>query len=338
MKQMPVTSFDVAAHAGVSQSTVSRALSGSRTISAETRARITQAASDLGYVVNRTATNLRVGASRTLALVVVCRADEDALKVSSFHYALLGAIASAAAQRQYRLIVQLIDGTTAPLASFARSREADAVIVIGTNQNAAAWDQVRTLIDAGEPILCWGAPQGFGRWIRSDNQGGISAMVDHLVERECRSISFVGPADTAQRQFEERYDGYAGAMQRHGLAAVRIRHEEQHERFDQGVGVARAAHASGALADAYLCACDQIALGVIHGFRELGIAIPGKTRVAGFDGIPEGEFSDPALTTISPDFAVAGQQLVDTGLAMIKGEEAAFGRIPTRLIIRGSTL
>jgi DNA-binding LacI/PurR family transcriptional regulator len=337
MKQIPVTSFDVAAHAGVSQSTVSRALSGSRTISAETRARIAEAAAELGYVVNRTATNLRVGASRTLALVVICRAEEDALKVSSFHYALLGAIASAAAQRQYRLIVQLIDGYGAPMTSFARSREADAVIVIGTNDNATAWGQVRALIDAGEPVLCWGAPQGFGRWIRSDNQGGIAAMVDHLVERGCRSISFVGPAHTAQRQFEERFDGYQAAMTRHGLPVTRIRHDEQHARFDQGVGVAQAAVAAGGLADAYLCACDQIALGVMHGFRELGVAIPAGTRVAGFDGIPEGEFCDPTLSTISPDFAVAGQQLVDAGLAMIRGEAANFERVPTRLIIRGST-
>lgn len=337
MKQTQVTSFDVAAHAGVSQSTVSRALSGSRTISAETRARIAQAADELGYVVNRTATNLRVGASRTLALIVVCRADDEALRVSSFHYALLGAIASAAAQRQYRLLVQLIDGNAASMTSFARSREADAVIVIGTNQNAAAWDQVHRLIDAGDLILCWGAPQDYGLWIRSDNCGGVAAMVDHLVAAGARDISFVGPAHTAQRQFEERYAGYAAAMTRHGLATARIRHAEQHERFDQGVGVARGAVAGATLADAYLCACDQIALGVIHGLREAGVAVPGDTRVAGFDGIPEGEFSEPSLTTVAPDFAEAGQQLVDAALALINGTRPAFDPIPTRLIVRGST-
>jgi DNA-binding LacI/PurR family transcriptional regulator len=336
MKQVQVTSFDVAAHAGVSQSTVSRALSGSRTISAETRERIAKAADELGYVVNRTATNLRVGASRTLALVVVCRAEDEALRVSSFHYALLGAIASAAAQRQYRLIVQLIDGHASPMTSFARSREADAVIVIGTNQNAAAWGQVRALIDAGEPILCWGAPQGVGRWIRSDNQGGTTAMVDHLVAQGCRDIRFVGPAHSAQLQFAERYEGYQAAMQRHGLSAVRIEHAERHERHDEGIDVATAEKAAAHIADAYLCACDQIALGMIHGFRMHGVTIPAQTRIAGFDGIPEGEFAEPALTTIAPDFGEAGEQLVDAALAMIRGEEIALPPVTTRLIIRNS--
>ena len=87
-----VTSFDVAAEAGVSQSTVSRALAGDPVVSEGTRARVAAAAAKLNYYVDENAARLRTGRTGTIAVVVICRADEDRKDLNPFTYALLGTI------------------------------------------------------------------------------------------------------------------------------------------------------------------------------------------------------------------------------------------------------
>src|SRR3546814_13626659 len=88
------TSFDVAERAGVSQSTVSRALRNSPGVNAETRARVAAAARELGYVVDRHASSIRLKSSETIALVTVCRPGEDRRATKPFYFALLGRIAA----------------------------------------------------------------------------------------------------------------------------------------------------------------------------------------------------------------------------------------------------
>src|SRR3546814_5587039 len=88
-KMLRPTSFDVAERAGVSQSTVSRALRNSPGVNAETRARVAAAARELGYVVDRHASSLRLKSSETIALVTVCRPGEDRSAINPFYFALL---------------------------------------------------------------------------------------------------------------------------------------------------------------------------------------------------------------------------------------------------------
>ncbi|MGN6690520.1 MAG: LacI family DNA-binding transcriptional regulator, partial [Sphingopyxis sp.] len=87
MKTLRPTSFDVAERAGVSQSTVSRALRSSPGVNAETRARVAQAAAELGYVVDRHASSLRLKSSETIALVTICRPGEDRSAINPFYFA-----------------------------------------------------------------------------------------------------------------------------------------------------------------------------------------------------------------------------------------------------------
>lgn len=80
-----VTSFDVAAEAGVSQSTVSRALAGDPVVSEATRLRVAEAARRLNYSVDENAARLRTGKTGTLAVVVICRPDEDRKEIGRAH-------------------------------------------------------------------------------------------------------------------------------------------------------------------------------------------------------------------------------------------------------------
>src|SRR3546814_15629035 len=99
------TSFDVAERAGVSQSTVSRALRNSPGVNAETRARVAAAARELGYVVDRHASSLRLKSSEPIALVTVCRPGEDRSANNPFFFALLGRTAAAPPAPGFKLLV-----------------------------------------------------------------------------------------------------------------------------------------------------------------------------------------------------------------------------------------
>ena len=93
-----VTSIDVAERAGVSQSTVSRALSGSETITEATRRRVELAAEQLGYHVNARAAGLRRGETGTIAIVVIGREGQGPAAINPFYYSLLGSTCAAAAE------------------------------------------------------------------------------------------------------------------------------------------------------------------------------------------------------------------------------------------------
>ena len=99
------TSFDVAERAGVSQPTVSRALSGSPAIAEATRRKVMEAAEALGYYVDERAARLRRGSTGTLAVVVICREGDSAASINPFAYALLGSVCVAASQRGFETLV-----------------------------------------------------------------------------------------------------------------------------------------------------------------------------------------------------------------------------------------
>ena len=104
-----VTSFDVAEAAGVSQSTVSRALAGDTSISEPTRKRVIEAAARLNYQVDENAARLRRGRTGTLALVMICRPGQDRKDLNPFYFALLGSTCAAAAARGYEVLVAFQD-------------------------------------------------------------------------------------------------------------------------------------------------------------------------------------------------------------------------------------
>src|SRR3546814_14600591 len=126
------TSFDVAERAGVSQSTVSRALRNSPGVNAETRARVAAAARELGYVVDRHASSLRLKSSETIALVTICRPGEDRSAINPFYFALPGSIAAATSARGFNLLVSFQESAANFRADFVASAPPDPLLVLRT--------------------------------------------------------------------------------------------------------------------------------------------------------------------------------------------------------------
>lgn len=332
-----VTSFDVAALAGVSQSTVSRALSGDPSISAATRQRVTEAARQLEYYGNENAIRLRTGRTNTLAVVVVCREEEDRRDVNPFHYSLLGSICAAASARRYEVLVSFQSTRDTLFAHYQDQRKADGLIVIGTTENRMAWDYFRS--QQGDiSWVCWGSPFDDLEWIRSDNLQGGQIATEHLIAQGYRNIACITSLDSQQKQFSERYDGYAQGMRAHGLEPWLCAIEEGLPREEQGRRAIAKLLDSGRPFDAAFVVSDLIGLGSLAELHERHIAVPHDVGIIGFDALRAGAYSTPPLSSVEPDFELAGRMLVENLLTVIEGKSTESRRVPVRLLVRASTM
>ena len=330
------TSFDVAERAGVSQPTVSRALSGSPAIAEATRRKVIEAATELGYFVDERAARLRRGSTGTLAVVVICRQGDSASSINPFAYALLGSVCVAASERGFETLVSFQAQADDFFGHYQEQGRADGLIVIGTTTNGQAWEYFRGLERDGRRVAYWGSPYEDIEWVRSDNRAAGRLAVEHLLAAGYRRPCFLGALNTPQVQFAERYEGYAEAMRDKGLEPCLAPTVKAATREEEGRRAARRLIERGEDVDAVFAACDAMALGAIEAFAAADIAVPGEVGVMGFDDLVAGRFSRPPLTTIAPDPAEAGAALVE---AVLDGEGTkARQRVPVSLIVRGSTV
>ena len=180
------------------------------------------------------------------------------------------------------------------------------------------------------------APDDDLRWVRSENEGGGQIAARYLLETGRKHPVFIGARASQQRQFGERYDGFAEELRKAGLSAPAIEVDESLSREEQGVEAVRTLLQSGQPFDGIFAACDLTALGVLRALSESGISVPERVWVIGFDGIRAGNYSSPPLTTIEPDFEQAGDLLVQNVLNRIVGEPLTHRRVPVQLVRRGS--
>ena len=332
-----VTSFDVAAEAGVSQSTVSRALAGDPVVSEATRARVTEAARRLNYAVDENAARLRTGRTGTLAVVVICRPGEARQDLNPFYFSLLGSLCAAASMRGYETLVSFQDKPESLSGRYEEQRKSDGLIVIGTTENSPAWAYYRELGAGGAHWVCWGSPYDDLEWIRSDNHEGARLATGHLLERGYRSVACIGSETSPQRQFKERYDGYAERLRQAGLEPRLIEIEPGLSRDEQGRRAVAALLADRQGCDAVFAVCDQIALGALHELNARGLTVGVDFGLVGFDGIRAGAHSAPTLSSVEPDFAAAGTMLVERLLGSIAGQALERHRVPVHLLARGSS-
>lgn len=335
-KPLRVTSFDVAEKAGVSQSTVSRALSGSAVITEATRNRVLEAASELGYFVDERAARLRRGHTGTLAAVVICKPGYSARDVNPFSYALLGGICSAASEQGLEVLVSLQSDEDKLFGHYVERGQAEGLIVIGTTANQPAWDFFRGIGETSQPIAYWGSPLGDLDWVSSDNEAGARLAAQHLVQSGCKNLACIGSHSSVQRQFAERTDSFLARATELGVYVQLVEIEPGLERHEQGKRAAEALLQGDTQTDGVFVVCDAIAFGALEAFQAAKISMPHQIKVIGFDGIPAGELTNPPLTTIEPDLDQAGRLLVEAVTAGRDTGEPSVRRVPVKLLKRAS--
>jgi DNA-binding LacI/PurR family transcriptional regulator len=324
---------DIARLAGVSASTVSRALSGSPLIPEATRKRITELASSLNYRVNVGAANLRKRDVQTVGVVIL----GDSLQMISdpFLLSILGSVADTLDERGMSLLLtRLKDNRKHVLSDLVESGQVAGLIVIG---QLTMHDHLNALTSNGFPMVVWGAnlPDALYPVVGGDNAMGGYLATRHLIEHGCRRIAFFG--DISHPEAGLRYQGYARALREAGI--------EQDPRLLQSFlfGDSRIRQVidgwldQNLSFDAIVASSDVTAISLMGSLRERGIAVPGQVRVVGYDDIALAEHVHPTLTTVRQPTTEAGRALVDLLFEALAGQPRRAIVLPAELIRRESS-
>lgn len=328
---------EVARRAGVSLSTVSRALAGSPLISEDTRNLVRSVAARLDYRVDAAGSSLRTGLTRTAGVVIPLTHAETQHLSDPFFLEILGAIADELSARSYNMLLAKVTlDPTDWITGSIRSRRADGVIVIGQSLHHAA---LNALSDADVPLVVWGARIPDQRYavVGSDNEQGGYSATHHLLEQGCRAIVFLG--DSAVPEVAARLGGYARALREAGLPQEA--HFELRARFGGDRDTAHRAVSSLLDADVAfdgVVACsDLFAMSAVQALVERGRRVPADCAVVGYDDIPFAALTTPPLTTVRQNCRGGAKQLVDNLMRAINRERPSSAVLPTELIVRMSS-
>ena len=334
------TSLDIAHLAGVSQPTVSRALSGSPMVNEETRRRILTIAEQLNYKVDKNASNLRRQHSGTLALLLFEDPTSDESHINPFFLPMLGSITRACARHGQDLLISFQQLSDDWHADYGDSHKADGLILLGYGDYLAYQGKLRTLVEQGTQFVRWGAvlPDQPGISIGCDNVGGGRLAGAHLAQSGRRRVAFLGDASSHYPEFLERYRGCDEALREARSAMDPALQVDAESAEESGYAAARTLLRRGQPFDAVFAASDLIAIGAMRALGEHGLRIPDDVAVVGFDDIPAARIATPTLTTICQDTTRAGELLVDKLMRLVHGETAESQRLPTTLVVRKSTV
>jgi LacI family repressor for deo operon, udp, cdd, tsx, nupC, and nupG len=329
---------DVASRAGVSPRTVSNVVNGYAPVTEKTRAKVQQALDELGYRPNVLARNLARGRSGQLAVVV------PFLDTPYFAELLQGVISHARAQG-YNVLIDQTDGDPLRerelIARGSRPFLFDGIIMspLGLSQSALTdRDPSLALVILGERVS-----DGSFDHVGIDDVAASREATGHLLELGRRRVAAIGDQPYATGEAAQLRT--LGFRQAHQLAGRPV---------DESliIGTPRFNRADGASAmarlldlpdppDAVFCYSDLVALGAIHTLAVRGIRVPEDVAIVGYDDIEEGRYSNPTLTTISPDKATIASTAVDRLLKRIASEYPLDGveiKTAHQLIARESTL
>lgn len=334
------TSIDIAHLTGVSQATVSRALRGSPLVNEETRQRIQAAADQLNYKVDKNASNLRRMHTGTLALLFFEDPTADESHINPFFLSMLGSITRACALRGYDLLISFQQFSRDWHADFADSKKADGLILLGYGDYLAYTDKLEKLVAQGTRFVRWGAvlPDQPGVSIGCDNYRGGQVVAEHMLERGCRRLAFLGDASSHYPEFFGRYRGYVDALQHAGVEVDAALQENAESTERSGYEAMRNLIMREAGFDAVFAASDLIAIGAMRALSDHGLRVPEDVALAGFDDIATASFINPPLTTVLQDTKQAGEVLVDSLLGLIRGEPVDSEVLPVKLVVRRSSL
>ncbi|WP_196140249.1 LacI family DNA-binding transcriptional regulator [Aliikangiella sp. G2MR2-5] len=332
------TSFDIAHQAGVSQSTVSRALRDSPLVNEETRERIKAIAKELNYKVDKNASNLRSQQSGTIALLLFQDPTSDDSQINPFFLSMLGSITRACTQKGYDLLVSFQQLEDDWHADYEDCHKADGIILLGYGDYTDYEEKLIQLEQQGTHFVRWGAVKKGqpGVSIGCDNfQGGFD-VTEHLIKSGKSHVAFIGGASRRSPEFFDRYKGSCAALEKGGVKVNPKLQIDAITTEQSGYAAALQLLALKQPFDAIFCASDLIAIGVVKALRERGKKIPEEIAVVGYDNIPLSEFIRPTLTTVQQDTKLAGEVLVETLISSIKDEPVDNRMLPAKLIVRES--
>jgi DNA-binding LacI/PurR family transcriptional regulator len=328
----PSSMTDVATRAGVSVSTVSRALRGSALVSASTAERVRQAAEELDFAISRTASSLASGRLNRVAVLL------SGSLGAWFNGTLLDATYAALHDRGQELLIYRTlsrDDRDAFFATLPARRNADAMIVASLELTAA---QRQRLQNAGLPLVFANQRHTGAASVAVDDAAGAEVATQHLINLGHRRVTYVGYAHdpSARPSSARRLTGYRTAMTAARIPArdqrtiLTARTGDADEVVSQLLGAPRTP-------TALFVESDDLAMRVLAALWRIGLRTPADLSVVGFDGHAMAETF--GLTTIAQPVAELGRQAAGLALALAAGEAPRRRTVtlPTTLVLRSTT-
>jgi len=319
---------DVAEHVGLSTASVSLALNNAPGPSAETRKRVLEAAAELGYRPDRTASLLARRRRHLLGVMMDVR--------NTFHAELVEDIHAAAEQVGYDLVLSTLTRTRDEQRAVETLLDfrCEALLLLGPDAPAArleALDQHLPVIAIGRRIAGAGIDV-----VRTADDDGVGLAVDHLAGLGHRAIAFIdgGKGTIAS----DRRRGYRKAMRRNRLDdQIRIIPGDHTE--EAGTRAAQTLLGEGDLPTAVMTSNDRCAVGLLDALNRADIDIPGSVSIVGYDDSTLSRLAHVDLTTVNQNTQQQAEHAVAAAVDRLDNGRTAHRQVvlTPHLVVRGTT-
>jgi LacI family transcriptional regulator len=287
-----VTLAHVAQQAGVSVMTVSRVVNDRPGVGADTRQRVRDAITELGYRPNIVARGLKAHRSGTIGLLVpdvtnpyfpaIVRGAEDVAIAHGFTLLLTN-------------VIENVDREVTALQAF-EDRRVDGVIACSPRMSSERLDALLARHHAAVIVNRRSTP-GVAGSVRLDNEHGMRQLMRHLLATGCRRFGVIGgPVDSHAGR--ERLLGIDREAREWGIEVPHERVIAAPPTVEGGATAARALLARDPQLDALVCFNDLVAAGALLALAAAGVAVPADVSVVGYDDIPFARMFTPPLTTV----------------------------------------
>ncbi len=292
---------DVARVAGVSVSTVSRVLTGSPLVNAETRTRVQQAMDSLQYCPSRVARRLRRDSSRANLIGLIVPDIQN-----PFFAELVRGVEKVAQQHGYMVFLGNTDEDGEKEREYVQLMRAESVDGLILPPSSDLHEMVAKLTSAGLPIVCVDRrlPDVLVDTVVADNEQGAYMATNHLLRTGHRRIGFIGGRAHLSTS-AERLAGYTRALQEHGVSFDAALVRDGDSRQGSGSALTRALLTRDVPADAdhepptaLLVGNNLMTLGALETIHLMGLRIPDDVAIVGYDDMPWALALNPPLTAV----------------------------------------
>jgi LacI family transcriptional regulator len=322
---------DVAALAGVSSGTVSRALSRPEMISEATRQRVLEAANRIGYVPNGAARAMALRRTSTVGAVI------PRFGTSSFP-TMVQALETTLAESGYTLLLAAPDNkeNQAEMVRTLVARGVDALVLLGSRHSQGV---VSLLETQGTPFVqLWTQDDSLGPCVGFDEGHAAALVIDHLADLGHREIGIIGGYTKDNERAEARLAGLMRAVARRGLVLSERATIETEYGLQEGFDAMQRILHAGCTVTAIVCGNDYLAAGALAALDQSGVAVPEKISVASFNDNDFARFLHPPLTTVHRPIQEMGEQAARHLIAMLQKEAPPpAASLPLTLMVRRST-
>ena len=309
---MPITIKDIAKEAGVSHSTVSRALRGSSLISEETTKHIRETALKLGYLPSAAARSLKTNRSQALG-VIVSNIDDP------YFSEILQGIEEIAQGNNYSLFMaasQRDPEREGTIIQSMRQHRVDGVIICSTTFSD---EQSRHFSKYDIPIVVVNnqAAEDYRYSIYHDDVDGSRQLTRHLIELGHRKIAYLGNSHSGRTTLD-RLAGFRQEMESNGLAVpANYIHEIPGSEPEKAILALDHFLELPDRPTALVCFNDMMAIGILKSLQERGIRVPEEISITGFDNIVFSNYTNPPLTTFDQPKRFIGQKAAELILSLL---------------------